>query len=239
MGRDVFQCADAEKFVHVFLDGEFAQEDRRAFEEHLRECARCRTMVDFEQKFRQALRESISQPPLPAGLEERIWAALDAEDDRQQAAGRARVWAVSALAAAAVAAVVSLGVVSLMAQRRPESGKPAPDTARVARPVVSAGVRRPLPVRALSARRPVGDMVMPASVTGPGRAAVSVQVVDPDVLSDEGFVGRWVGGRKVYFGMKNGRNVALFVHDDGRVYAVSADLPEEELAEIVQSLVEH
>ena len=239
MGREDFQCADAEKFVHVFLDGEFAEEDRRAFEDHLRQCERCRKMVDFERRFRRALRDSAAQPPLPAGLEEKVWAALDAEDERRQGGGRLRIWAVSALAAAAVATLVSVGVVSLLARKRPDAASPSQTMAPAARPVVSAAVRRPLPVRALSARRPVGGAVVPAAAVSPDRAAVSVQVVDPDVLSDEGFVGRWVGGRKVYFGMRNGRNVALFVHDDGRVYAVSADLPEEELAEIVRTLVDH
>ena len=47
------QCQDMEKFIHVYLDREFAEEDRADYERHLSECSACRRLARFEQRFKE------------------------------------------------------------------------------------------------------------------------------------------------------------------------------------------
>jgi len=245
-------CEDAQKFVHVYLDGEFAEEDREAFEEHLTRCDDCRAMVRFEKRFKASLKTAVTDPPLPAGLEERIHRALQGESGSTDAS-RWWTWGLR-LAPVGLAAGLMLFLAWPTAHHRIKGPSSVPDQAAMA-----AGVIRPVPdspsigepggagyepaaytPSSGSAALP-GYAVQPTSFNGltrrQSRPRVSVQVIDPKRVSTEDLVSRWVNGRKVYFGMQGGRNVALFEYN-GVGYAVSADVPQEELAEIVRSLLD-
>ncbi len=252
MGRNSMTCEDAEKFVHVYLDGEFSEEDRLAFEAHLADCESCRKMVRFEERFKQALRTKLVHPAVPAGLSERISEALDAAEDHAGTRSAVATWALR-LAPVAVAAGVAAAVVVIMEPSRRRGGdkvtvqQQGPAASRSIRPMV-AQARVPEGLTAPSMDR-IGSSAAPVRTAGyvtnagygrqaaSARPMVRVRVVDPRRIPPDGFVGRWVAGRKVYFGMQAGLNVAMF-EDNGLGYALSADLPEEELAEIVRTFLD-
>ena len=65
------QHARLAELLAAFADGELAEEDRRAVEEHLRECARCRRELTLQRDLSRAL----SREPIPgasANLRRRI-----------------------------------------------------------------------------------------------------------------------------------------------------------------------
>ena len=94
------QCQDMEKFIHVYLDREFAEEDRADYERHLSECERCRRLARFEQRFKQQLRTSLARPHLRLDereeVRQRIMRSI-AEAPPLPAQGPARRWAIRLL----------------------------------------------------------------------------------------------------------------------------------------------
>lgn len=109
-------CAEADKLIYPYLDGELARADRTEIEVHLSECERCRGLVQDESTFKMQLRAKLAPPPAPALLQARIAGALD-EVDRGGARplplrGRARLaqWAVPGSALVAAAAAIALFV---------------------------------------------------------------------------------------------------------------------------------
>lgn len=71
-------CEDIQKGIYVYLDGEFAEPERVDFEGHVRACAECRRKVERERMFIAGVRQAVPRVTAPAGLEERIKAALAA-----------------------------------------------------------------------------------------------------------------------------------------------------------------
>lgn len=71
-------CDDIQKGIYVYLDGEFAEPERLAFESHARACPRCRHRVERERAFIQGFRAKVPTVETPSGLEDRIRAALAA-----------------------------------------------------------------------------------------------------------------------------------------------------------------
>lgn len=76
------ECVEVRKFVYVYLDGEFEERERVAFEHHLAGCDGCRQEVAFEEGFRDLLRARLERPAAPATLRARIVKDLDEEDAR-------------------------------------------------------------------------------------------------------------------------------------------------------------
>ncbi len=71
-------CDDIQKGIYVYLDDEFAEPERRDFDEHVRACVRCRQRVERERGFLVSFRDKVPQVTAPPGLEARIRAALAA-----------------------------------------------------------------------------------------------------------------------------------------------------------------
>jgi len=69
-------CREFQKFVHVYLDGEFDDRDRGEIEGHLRECDPCRDQARFERWFRDGVKKSLSHDAPPADLAARIRSQL-------------------------------------------------------------------------------------------------------------------------------------------------------------------
>jgi anti-sigma factor RsiW len=107
------ECADLERSLDAYLDGEFDGQERCDAVAHLACCAGCRALVDREARLREALRSSLRRalgPDVdggraPASLRPRIVAALDRE--------RPRGWARRLLVPVPVAALVLCGVGAL------------------------------------------------------------------------------------------------------------------------------
>jgi anti-sigma factor RsiW len=113
-------CDDIHKGIYVYLDGEFAEPERLAFEEHAHACARCRHRVERERRFISGFRAKVPTEQPPAGFEDRIRAALAAAPPPEVArAPRASGWSRLSLIAAAAALVV---VPSFIAWRLAASG---------------------------------------------------------------------------------------------------------------------
>jgi len=74
-------CQDVEKFIHAYLDGEFAEEERISLSAHLENCPHCSDVATFEQAFRERIRQGGEQSSAPAALKARLVAALDEQDE--------------------------------------------------------------------------------------------------------------------------------------------------------------
>lgn len=105
-------CQDIQKFAFTYLDGEFADHERGEFEEHLRRCMACRTVVDRDALLRDMVARHLR--PGPCGvraahgqaLRAKVCAGLDRHD--RQRLGRSV--GVSVAAVAVVAIAVGYGV---------------------------------------------------------------------------------------------------------------------------------
>ncbi len=68
--------------LQLLLDGRLAAERRAAVQAHLAECGRCRRELDALRTLKTALREGVSQHPVPRELAARVAGALAAESAR-------------------------------------------------------------------------------------------------------------------------------------------------------------
>jgi anti-sigma factor RsiW len=71
-------CAEADTFLHAYVDGELAGADRQAYEIHLRSCEHCTHASRFQARFKAAVRGHLPRPELPLGLRTRLASALAA-----------------------------------------------------------------------------------------------------------------------------------------------------------------
>lgn len=114
MSADPFELFDG-----AYVLGALSDDDRRAYEAHLRECDACAASVRDLQELPAALATvspaALSDEPPPASL-------LPALERRVQRDRNRRRWIVGGLAAAAAACIVSLAVVATSSS---DSGKPA------------------------------------------------------------------------------------------------------------------
>ena len=72
-------CAETERRLHAYFDGELDALGAAAFETHLETCAQCRAALEDLKVMRSALRADLSYERAPAALAARITAALDRE----------------------------------------------------------------------------------------------------------------------------------------------------------------
>jgi anti-sigma factor RsiW len=72
-------CAETERRLHAYFDGELDALGAAAFEAHLETCAECRASLEGLKAMRSALRAELPYERAPAALAARITAALDRE----------------------------------------------------------------------------------------------------------------------------------------------------------------
>jgi anti-sigma factor RsiW len=253
-------CQDMEKFIHVYLDREFAEEDRADFERHLTSCERCRNLARFEQRFKQQLKTGLAHPPLGLeqreALRDRLRQTLDHAPLRraQHPVGR---WAVRLLPAAAAAGLVLALVL------RPE---PTPSAALL-HSVTLAQMAAPLEVRSPDPRavRDWYEGKLDFRIDPPrfrdGRTAlvggrlghvdsqqaahliyrrgdrrINVVMFRPRTNPFEGMRRRQIGNKNIYYGKRRGQAVAAFAHR-GVVYTITGEVPPPELDALVRDVV--
>jgi anti-sigma factor RsiW len=89
-------CAETERRLHAYFDGELDALGAAAFEGHLESCAECRAALEDLKTMRAALRAELPDERAPAALAARISAALDRETAAPARAARpgwpARGW---------------------------------------------------------------------------------------------------------------------------------------------------
>ena len=77
----MISCAEAVRQLWEYLDGEIAERDRAAIEEHLTFCRRCCGEAEFAEELRGFLARSAAEE-LPADVKTRLVATLDELDGR-------------------------------------------------------------------------------------------------------------------------------------------------------------
>ena len=87
-------CAETERRLHAYFDGELDALAAAAFESHLETCAECRAALEDLKAMRSALRAELPYERAPAALTARITAALD---QRSLDAGKTQVAGTSGL----------------------------------------------------------------------------------------------------------------------------------------------
>jgi anti-sigma factor (TIGR02949 family) len=250
-------CAEADTFLHAYVDGELAGDDRHAFEAHLQTCEQCTQASRFQARFKAAVRGHLPRPALPVGLRSRIQGALAA------AGAPRRLWpwqshprAFTVAAAAAAALLLYAGNL----QRTPRS------------PVLEQAVstfHHDLPLDVLSEscakvsdwfRGKVDFALQPAGVDSgtrcqggrlinvrdrlgayvvyqvPAGHRLGVMVAPSDSEPLAGTRQRVLHGRRVYVDQQRGVSTVTFREPSGLDYVFTADLDEDALANWVETV---
>lgn len=71
-------CDDVKRSAYFFLDGSLAEDNRRDFESHLRDCTDCDARVTIHRRLRRFLRERLSPMVAPDSLRLRVAQSLRA-----------------------------------------------------------------------------------------------------------------------------------------------------------------
>lgn len=251
-------CQETQKFIHVYLDGEFAEDDRRDFERHMRHCARCRAMARFEERFKTALRSRVAPLTPPEGLERDVITRLRAEPAPGSALWK---WGIRVVPAGLAAGLLMVFMWP-QAAPMPRLAAPAPgspldgltetetDTPDPPGPALTpAPAYRPMragPIQPagfgshsmdLASGTPTDNwpQLPGRTFAFPGHRRFKVTALPPGEFPVEGLVAHRLGDVDIYFGTRHGRSVALFRHK-GRPYQITANMPVDELQGVVQTV---
>lgn len=245
------QCAEVQRFIDAYIDGEFADEDRAEIDRHFEACETCRAEALRQQHWKSLVRARLARPAAPYGLHQRISRALDAETAPQPLWKRVS-WrfAPAVVAAGALAALIltvqqpraypwlEQGVFDHTHNLPVEVASPNPDeVANWFQGKVDFPVRVPRfggDARLLGAR--IGHLgaqhaaYLVYSVQGGHK--VSVYVFDPGEVQIPAPRRVVVPNRQVYMDVERGYRVAVF-RDQGIGYAVYSDLDEPQMVQMV------
>lgn len=111
-------CRNVEVKLSAFVDAELSGREMIAIREHLSGCESCQIELEALSTVRRMIQDSVETPPLPEGMEERLMAALDAQD-RQARRPSPRL----VLAGGLVCALAMLGFVSVNRKMEQEREK--------------------------------------------------------------------------------------------------------------------
>lgn len=252
------RCADVQKLVHPYLDGEFEDSELDPLERHLTQCDACRKLVAFEQAFKTNLRARLRRPTAPPELRDRVVAALD----RADATGGGPVPALwrRAMPVAAAAAVAAAALVFLStAIRTRADGSPIVEDAirghEKSLPIevqgdadsVKVWMHGKVPVPVRPPRLPADEAVLVGARLGHvrdrdaaqivyrvGQSNVTVYVFDASGMAMDAPRKRIVGSRELFVGGARGYNV-VFYRDRGVGYAFTSDLAEDDMLRLVST----
>jgi anti-sigma factor RsiW len=254
------QCQDMEKFIHVYLDREFAQEDRADYERHLAQCEQCRRLARFEQRFKSQLKTSLARPHLRLDEREAVRARIMqtlADAPPLPADHGTRRWILRLVPAAAAAGVLMALVLGRSDLKPPVVGQS----------ILVNSNNKPMKLRTKDPHtlqnwfhEKLGIAVVPpqfsdghtALVGGSiekveakdaahliyhrGNQKISVMVFRPENVPFQGMVSRRIGNKSVYFSHGKGQNVAAFRHR-GVGYSITGALPLQELDALVRDVL--
>ncbi len=102
------KCEEAQRLVHLRLDGELAEADAHLLEAHLDQCEACRKASEDFASIESALHGGLNRLEVPEGLDVRVRSAVTASSLSRRSVPRV-VWAFAA--AAAVTLVVWAGMI--------------------------------------------------------------------------------------------------------------------------------
>jgi anti-sigma factor (TIGR02949 family) len=245
------QCAEVQRFIDAYIDGEFADEDRAELDRHFEACESCRAEAVRQQKWKSLVRARLARPSAPYGLHARIERALDAET-APAPLWRRISWRVgpAVLVSAALAALIlqvkeppssPLFQASILDHTRNlpvEVASPNPDeVANWFQGKVDFPVRPPrfgANAQLLGGRlERFGTHHAAYLVYNVDGRKVSVVVFDPNDLPFEAPQRVVVQNRQVYMVVERGYRVAAF-RDQGVGYAVTTDFDEPRVVQMVR-----
>ena len=246
------KCADADSFIHAYVDGELAGVDRDSYEQHLLQCDTCSHSCRLQGRFKAAVRGHLGRPQLPPHLKQRIEEALALAP----AIRRRFIWhTYPRLVPAAAAAVVLVAVLgAARSHRSPLVMEQALRTYHAAMPMdvvdsncssianwfrgkVDFAVPCPRNARAIQGARLVNVQDRFGAYLvyqAPGGHRVTLMVFNEDEPLD-GPRRRVLADRDVYFGSGRGASTAAYRDRDGLVHVVTADVDENELSHLVEA----
>jgi len=254
------QCQDMEKFIHVYLDREFAQEDRADYERHLAACEHCRRLARFEQRFKAQLKTSLARPHLRLDEREAVRARIMqtlAEAPPLPADHATRRWILRLVPAAAAAGVLMALVLGRSDIRPPVVGQSlmANHNNRPAEVVTKDPhtlrnwFHEKLGIAVVPPQFSDGHTALVGGSIGRveakeaahliyrrGGQEISVMVFSPENVPFHGMVSRRIGTKSVYFSYGKGQNVAAFRHG-GVGYTITGALPRHELDALVRDVL--
>jgi mycothiol system anti-sigma-R factor len=245
----MMNCAEAQRFIHAYLDGEFDEREWSAIRAHLDVCPGCKRRAEFEERFRQVLKSSLPQDKAPELLRARVTRRLAAADGQAS-----RRWALRLVPAAAAAMI--LGGLALNQLRKRD------DLAIVDQSIDWHRKHLPLDVTGSSpeaiqryfsdkvpfAVRPPAFLGEKAQLVGARLAnlrehqavyltykvngrRVSVFIFDPDAVPAEG-PQLQAGSRRVRVNAHRGYNTLTYT-SGGTGYAVTSDMDPRGLVQLV------
>lgn len=247
------KCADADSFIHAYVDGELAGVDRDSYEKHLLECDTCSHACRLQGRFKAAVRGHLHRPTLPPHLRQRIEEALAVAP----AIRRRFIWhSYPRLVPAAAAAVVLVAVLgAARSHRAPLVLEQALRTYHAAMPMdvvdsncssiaswfrgkVDFAVPCPRNTRAFQGARLVNvqdrfGAYLVYQVPGGHRVALMIFSAEDESL--DGPRRRVVGDRDVYFGSGRGASTAAYRDRDGLVHVITSDVDEDALSNLVEA----
>ncbi len=250
-------CAEADTFLHAYVDGELTGADRQAYESHLANCEACTQASRFQARFKAAVRGHLPRPALPVGLRTRIENALAAAPSP----GRRWLWQshprAFTIGAAAAAALVLLLANMQRTRRSPivestiaafhkdlpfdvlsESCSRVSDWFRgkvdfTLQPAAAANSAHCQGGRLVNVRDRLGAYVVYQIPAG-HRLAVTVAPSDSEPLA--GTQQRVLHGRRAYVDRQRGVSTVTFREPGGLDYVFAADLDEDALANWVETV---
>ena len=250
-------CAEADTFLHAYVDGELAGADRQAFEAHLRDCEACTQTSRFQARFKAAVRGHLPRPALPVGLRTRIENALAAAPSpprRWLWQSHPRAFTIGAAAAAALVLFVANSqrttrspvleqAVSTFHHDLPldvlsESCSKVSDWFRgkvdfTLQSAAATNSARCQGGRLVNMRDRLGAYVVYQVPTG-HRLGVMVAPSDSEPLA--GTQQRVLHGRRVFVDRHRGVSTVTFREPGGLDYVFAADLDEDALANWVETV---
>ncbi len=253
------QCQDMEKFIHVYLDREFAEEDRADYERHLAECEHCRRLARFEQRFKAQLKTSLSRPHMRLdereAVRQRIMQTLS-EAPPLPADHGTKKWILRLVPAAAAAGVL-MALVFGQSDLKPtvvgqsvmaNSNNPAEKVTRD-RHTLRDWYREKLGIAIVPPQFSDNRTVLTGGRIGrvesqkaahlmyqSGDRKFSVMVFSPENVPFKGMASRRMGTKTVYFSHVNGQHVAAFRHR-GVGYTITGKMPRHALDSLVRDVL--
>ena len=245
------QCAEVQRFIDAYIDGEFADDDRAEMDRHFADCEACRSEARRQQHWKSMVRARLARPAAPYGLHARIQRALDGET-APAPLWRRISWRIAPafVAAAALAALIfqvqqptssspvfDASILDHSRNLPVEVASPNPDeVANWFQGKVDFRVRPPrfgANARLLGGRlERFGTHHAAYLVYDVGGRKVSVVVFDPNDLPMEAPRRVVVENRQVYMVVQRGYHVAAF-RDQGLGYAVTTDFDEPQVIQLV------
>jgi anti-sigma factor RsiW len=110
-------CAQVQKYIHAYLDGELGTDITVEVESHLDDCTRCQEQMEFEAAFIDQVRTGLVAEQAPARLGEDVRALLSREDGRKRRRRNLRL-VVGFAAAAGLIIVAWLGIAPLLSPKQ-------------------------------------------------------------------------------------------------------------------------